>query len=57
MYNDVLDITNNFYTPGTVKYMKKKLIIATNFASPLALRYDEVPFYQVRRLTQEKILT
>ena len=37
--------------------MKKKLIIATNFASPLALRYDQVPFYQVRRLTQEKILT
>ena len=52
LYNEVLGITNDFVTPAIVKYMKKNLNITNSryreqiFASPLALRYIEVPLYR-----------
>ena len=34
-----------FFTPVTVKYMKKNLDVANNFCRPLALCYIEVPLF------------
>ena len=54
LYNEVLGITNDFVypRPAIVKYMKKNLNITNSryreqiFASPLVLRYIEVPLYE-----------
>ena len=52
LYNEVLGITNDFVYPSIVKYMKKNLNTTNSryreqiFASPLALRYIEVPLYE-----------
>ena len=43
-YNEVLGITK-FLNPEIVKYMDKNLVITTNFASPLAVSYIDVPLH------------
>ena len=53
LYNDVLDITNDFLYPSNSKIYEKEprynetSLERTNFGSPLALRYIEVPLYDV----------
>ena len=51
LYNEVLDITNDFLcssdskTYGKETLYKETSLWKTNFASPLALYYIEVPLY------------
>ena len=42
LYNEVLGITSNFLFPGNEPSLQRTL---TRFASPLTLRYKEVPLY------------
>ena len=42
LYNEVLGITNDFLFPGNEPSLQRTL---TRFASPLTLRYKEVPLY------------
>ena len=51
LYNEVLRLTNDFLYPSNSKIDEKEprynetSLYRTNFASPLALRYVEVPLY------------
>lgn len=42
LFNEVFGITNDFRFPGNEPSLQRTL---TRFASPLALRYREVPLY------------